>query len=211
MVRFILCCFLCLFLADVARTQDSTQESKDFHDAFLSGYFNYLNDGTAYGMGIAGAYYRNLYVEARYNYEDLQTFSLFTGYSFSNDQHALSWELIPMVGLAFGNTNAVLPGLEASLGYKKLSFNTQSEYAISFSGKEDNFFYTWSEFTYTIVPWLDPGIVVQRSKLYKTGREIDRGFMVNSNFLSRATLSGYLFDPFDPERRFFVLGLNYTF
>jgi hypothetical protein len=195
----------------VALAQDSTANKKAIHDVFFSGYFNHLNDGTNYGMGIAGGYYRNMYAEARYNYEDLQTASLFAGYSFSDDAHAVNWELIPMLGIAFGNTKAILPGLTTNLSYKQINFSSQNEYAFDLDDEQSNFFYSWSELTYTLKPWFEPGIVAQKSKLYKTGREIDRGFMINSNFLPKSTLSAYLFDPFDQERRFYLLGLSFQF
>ncbi|ULQ53302.1 hypothetical protein [Flavihumibacter fluvii] len=211
MTRTVFCIITCLLLTRSGVAQDSLIKTSAFHDGYVNGFFNYLNDGSIYGMGITGGYYHNIYAEARYNYEDLQTFSLFAGYSFSNDRHAVEWELIPMAGFAMGNTKAFLPGMEATLQYKRFNFTTQTEYAVNLENKTDNFFYTWSEFTYTILPWLEPGIVVQRSKLYKSGREVDRGLMLNAVFLPKATASAYFFDPFDPSRRFFIIGLNYSF
>ena len=200
-----------LLLAILLHAQDSTKKISNFHDAFISGYFNHLNDGSNFGMGIAGAYYKNLYVETRWNYEDLQTFTLLGGYSFSNDQHNFQWELIPMLGFAAGNTNAVIPALKLDLSYKKLGLYSDLEYAFSVDDKSSNYFYVWSEFTYAVKDWFQPGLVAQRTRLFKTAREIDRGFMINSNFLARLTLSGYLFDPFDKGKTFYVLGLNYAF
>ena len=209
--KIILYLLIALALTHSVKSQDSSAKTSAFHDLFLSGYVNFLNDGSTYGMGISGGYYKNIYAEARYNYEDLQTFSLFAGYAFSNDEHQVKWEIIPMVGIAVGQTNAILPAMEASAGYKKINFNSQLEYAVSLESKKSNYWYAWSELTYALASWLEPGIVIQRSKLYKTGRQIDRGLMLNSNCLPHTTASVYLFDPFDRHRRFLVVGINYAF
>jgi hypothetical protein len=200
-----------LSLILLAYSQDSTKKTSNFHDVFASGYFYHLNDGTNYGMGIAGVYYKNVYVETRWNYEDLETFTLLGGYSFSNDQSTFQWELIPMFGFATGNTDAVIPALKIDLGYKKFGFYSDAEYAVSLEDKSSNYFYMWSEFTYAIKGWFQPGIVAQRTRLFKTAREIDRGFMINSNFLPRLTLSGYLFEPFEKDKTFYSFGLNFAF
>lgn len=201
---------LWLFLCAESSAQD-TMGMKSIHDIAVSAYFNHLNYGSSYGMGIASAYYKNMYAEARYNYEDLQTFSFFGGYAFSNDRHAINWEIIPMAGFAIGNTRAIIPALNINLDYRNINLSSQTEYAITIADKSSSFLYTWSEFSYNFFSWLGPGLVVQRSKLYRTGRVIDRGFMINSEFLPKLTATAYLFDPFDETRRFFVAGINYSF
>ena len=198
-------------LAFFVQAQDSAKTESDFHDMFISGFYNHLHDGFQYGMGIAGAYYKNVYAETRYNYEDIKTFSVLAGYSFGNEDKAFQWELVPMAGFCVGNTNAFLPALETNFIYKKLTLYSENEYAIDMNSKADNFFYSWSELTYKITDWLQPGTVAQRTRLYQTGREIDRGFMVVSEFLPKASFTAYLFDPFDKSSIFFVLSLTYNF
>jgi hypothetical protein len=208
--RLFLLCASMLWISEIY-AQDSIKQSPKFHDAFISGFFNHLNDGYNYGMGIAGAYYKNVYAEARWNYEDLNTFTILGGYSFSNDEHAVEWELVPMAGFAMGNFNAFIPAFEMNFTYKKLNLYSESEYAISFDSKSEDYFFMWNEMTYAIKPWFQPGIVVQRTRLFKSQREIDRGFMLNAEILSKFTLTGYLFDPFDKDRIFYVIALNYDF
>ena len=50
-----------------------------------------------------------LHLEARFNYEDLNTGSMWIGYNVSGGE-TLEWALTPMVGGVFGETDGVAPG-----------------------------------------------------------------------------------------------------
>jgi hypothetical protein len=62
-----------------------------------------------------------LHLEARYNYENLETGSLWMGYDFSVG-HKLVLNATPMLGGVFGRSAGIAPGYEISLTYKRLSF-----------------------------------------------------------------------------------------
>ena len=47
-----------------------------------------------------------LHLEARYNYENLETGSAWVGYNFSGGKK-LEWEFTPMLGGVFGNTTVL--------------------------------------------------------------------------------------------------------
>ncbi len=55
-----------------------------------------------------------LHLEARYNYENLRTGSLWFGRNFSVGKN-LVFAITPMIGGVFGRTNGIAPGCEASL------------------------------------------------------------------------------------------------
>ena len=55
-----------------------------------------------------------LHLEARYNYEALDTGSVWVGYNFSGGEK-LAWEFTPMLGGVFGDTNGIAPGYKGSL------------------------------------------------------------------------------------------------
>ncbi len=74
-----------------------------------------------------------LHLEARYNYEDRNTASVFAGMNFSFGNQ-LKLSLTPMAGLVFGRLNGAAPGLETVLSYKIFNFNSQSEYLFDFYG-----------------------------------------------------------------------------
>jgi hypothetical protein len=104
-----------------------------------------------------------LHLEARYNYEGLQTGSLWVGYNLSAGKK-LVLEVTPMLGGVFGNVNGIAPGLEVTVTYKKLQLYSANEYIFDTSAKAGNFFYTWTQLTYSPVPWFAAGYVVHDAR-----------------------------------------------
>ena len=123
----------------------------------------------------------NLHLEARYNYEDLKTASAWVGYNvFGGDE--FEYFITPMVGGAFGRTNGIAPGLEFTLSYAGFELYSESEYLFDFESSEYNFFYSWTDFTYSPLDWLWFGISGQRTKLYESEVEIDRGLILGAAY-----------------------------
>jgi hypothetical protein len=118
-----------------------------------------------------------LHLEARYNYEGLQTGSLWVGYNLSVGKK-LVLDATPMIGGVFGNVNGIAPGLEVTVTYKKLQLYSANEYIFDTTTKAGNFFYTWTQLTYSPVPWFAAGYVVQRTRAFHTSLEIQRGLLV---------------------------------
>jgi hypothetical protein len=71
-----------------------------------------------------------LHLEARYNYEALETGSVWLGFNFSGGGD-LAWELTPMVGGVFGETMGAAPGYRGSLGWWKLELSSEGEYVFN--------------------------------------------------------------------------------
>jgi hypothetical protein len=63
----------------------------------------------------------------------------------------------------------------------------------------------------TLAPaeWFRFGLVTQRTRVYKTNREIQRGVLAAFSF-KKVSLTGYLFNP-DDHKPTFVLGFGVTF
>jgi len=122
-----------------------------------------------------------LHLEARYNYEAQKAGSLWLGRKFSfGDKLAL--EVTPMVGGVFGDLNGIAPGYNLSLSYWKVELSSQSEYVFDLEDRSGNFFYTWSELTYSPVDWFRAGLVVQRTKAYETELDIQRGLLAGFSY-----------------------------
>ena len=68
-----------------------------------------------------------LHLEARYNYEDLETGSAWIGYNLGGGEK-VAWELTPMLGGVFGNVVAVAPGYRGSVSWWRLEFASEGEY-----------------------------------------------------------------------------------
>ena len=93
-----------------------------------------------------------LHLEARYNYENLETGSAWVGYNFSGGKK-LEWEFTPMLGGVFGNTTGIAPGYKLSLTYWKFEFSSEGEWVFDTGNSEGNFFYNWSELSISPVDW----------------------------------------------------------
>jgi len=118
-----------------------------------------------------------LHLEARYNYEDLETGSLWVGCNFSRGQN-LVLEATPMIGGVLGNTTGVAPGYQFSLSYKRLELSSQGEYVFDTKNTSGSFFYNWSELTYSPAEWFHTGLVGQRTRAYHTSLNVQRGLLV---------------------------------
>ena len=124
-----------------------------------------------------------LHLEARYNYEELNTGSAWVGFNFDfSFDEELTFEFTPMIGGVFGELNGVAPGYEGTLSWWKLELYTEGEYLIEVDDHSDNFFYTWSELSLSPLDWFRFGLVVQRTKAYETDLDIQRGFLVGLSY-----------------------------
>ena len=138
-----------------------------------------------------------LHLEARYNYEDLETGSLWIGYNLAGGEK-VTWDLTPMFGGVFGNTAAVAPAYKGSLQWSKLEFSSEGEFVLDVNDSSENFFYNWSELTFAPVEWWRIGLVTQRTRVYAADRDIQRGFLVGFSWRELDSAI-YLFNPDDSK------------
>jgi hypothetical protein len=149
-----------------------------------------------------------LHLEARYNYEDLKTASLWCGYNFELG-NKLKLEATPMLGLVFGQTDGIAPGILFTLSYRKFYLYHETEYLFNFEDRFNNFYYQWSELGYSATDWLNVGLTAQRTRVYQTARDVQKGIFVGGVYKS-LYLTGYYFNPFNDDRLLvFTLGVNF--
>ena len=122
-----------------------------------------------------------LHLEARYNYENLETGSVWVGYNLSGGEK-LEWELTPMLGGVFGNTTGIAPGYKGSLNWWKLELYSEGEYVFDTGNSAGSFFYSWSELSVAPVDWFRFGLVGQRTRAYQTDLDIQRGLLVGFTY-----------------------------
>jgi hypothetical protein len=157
----------------------------------VSGYLIEGEDGFAQPVLMAN--HKWLHLEARYNYENFRTGSLWAGYNFSWGK-TWQFEVTPMIGGVFGRTNGIAPGCEASLTWKKLNFSINNEYVFDTTSKSGNFYYNWPQVTYQLNKWLNFGGVAQRTKTFQTKLDVQRGFFVGLEH-KQLSFTTYVFDP----------------
>ena len=150
----------------------------------------------------------NLHLEARYNYEDLKTFSGWVGYNFFGGDE-FEYFITPMLGAAIGRTDGIAPGLEFTLGYAGFELYSESEYLFDFASSEYNFFYSWTDLTYSPLDWLWFGISGQMTKEFETELEIDRGLILGGSYRN-FEITGYFYNAFTDDA-FFMLALSIEF
>ena len=159
----------------------------------LTAYPTFVRGGENYTSAIAAADRGPLHLEARYNYESVGARSAFVGWTFAGGE-TITWELTPLVGGAWGTTQAFIPGLEATVAWKQLDFYIEAEYVRDSSDHSASYFYAWSELGYRPVEWLRVGIAGQRTRIYGGERDIQRGPFAQLTW-ERVTIGGYWFNP----------------
>jgi hypothetical protein len=175
----------------------------------VTGSYYSFRDQKDFVVGVAMAERGPLHLEARYNYEALDSGSLFVGWKFSGGEK-LTYELTPILGAVFGQKEGIAPGFEVSLAYGIADFYMEAEYVRDLEVREDSFTYAWSELGFSLLEWLRFGLVGQRTMVYQSDRDIQRGFFAQVIY-GKATLGAYVFNPDDSDDRFTVFSLGAEF
>ncbi len=184
---YLLCC------SAMAQQQVPTDSNSNW--AFsASGYYYFIPEDKNTFTFIGTADYKKLHLETRYNYEDQNTGSVFAGWKFKT-KGKVQFEAVPMMGIVFGNTNGIAPGLELSLTYNKFDYYSETEYVIDFADQENNFLYTWGEIAFSPIEALRTGISYQRTRLYQTSFDTQRGIFAEYSFW-KLTAGIFYFNPF---------------
>ena len=115
-----------------------------------------------------------LHLEGRYNYEALEAGSAWIGYNLSTGKE-LSLDFTLMAGGVFGSTTGIALGYEGTLSWRQLELYSEGEYLFDLEDSTGNFFYNWSQLSFAPADWVFFGIVTQRTRVYETDRELNRG------------------------------------
>ncbi len=149
-----------------------------------------------------------LHLETRYNYENLETGSVWLGYNFGGGEK-LEWEITPMLGGVFGNTTGIAPGYKFSLAYWKFELSSEGEFVFDVGTSEGSFFYTWSELSISPVDWFRFGLVGQRTRAYQTDVDIQRGLLVGFSY-KKIDFTTYVFN-LDRDKPTWVFSVGVSF
>ena len=214
MARFVILCTALLALGAAPQSADgappSLQAGQGGSDwSFSASAYNYLvPDSRDYVQPTITADRRGLHLEARYNYEDLETGSVWVGYNFSVGEK-LTLDITPMLGGVFGNTSGIAPGLRFSLKWWRLELYAEGEYVFNTRESADSFFYLWSELTVSPVDWLRAGLVAQRTRAYESELDIQRGFLLGLSY-KQVEVAGHVFNP-DKDKPTYVISIRVEF
>jgi hypothetical protein len=193
--------------AQIGQYKSPVDTSASSLSVSATGYYYFFQGSSNNTLTLIGYLdYKSLHLEPRYNYEGQNTGSVFAGWKFEAEGN-VSFAATPMIGIVFGSLKGFAPGLELELSFKKFDFYTESEYVIDQAGSEFNFFYTWTELGYSPVEKFRTGISIQRTRLYETGVDIQRGIFAEYSFW-KMTAGLHYFNPFTADY-FFIASLNF--
>lgn len=190
-----------------AQAQESSPSSGKTWEFNADANFYFFKDDF-FVLPVFKADKNKLHLEARYNYEDMQTFSGWVGYNF-NGGDKFSYVITPLLGGVIGLTNGIAPGMEVTLSYKSIELYSEMENVFDLNENENDFFYNWSDFTYAPKDWLWVGLSGQRTRLYQTDLEIQRGILLGAG-RNQWEINTYLYNlGFDDP--FFILTVSASF
>ncbi|MBT1708815.1 hypothetical protein KK062_11300 [Fulvivirgaceae bacterium PWU5] len=152
---------------------------------------------------------RDWYAEARYNYEEVNTFSLYVGKNFPREYKLVSYSLTPVVGVVVGELNGVSLGLLLAAEFRKYFFSSQSQCTLSRDDGDAHFLFSWTELGYAPVRWFYFGGSVQLTRFTHHGNTVaDPGAFVGFE-TGNWSFPIYGFN-LQNAGRYFILGINLT-
>ena len=116
-------------------------------------------------------------VVARYNYEALHRGAGLGGID-AGWGRVVGLHITPMMGAVVGDLDGWAPALRWTLAWWKLDIYSESEVVFDLADPGDTFFYNWSELGISPLAWLRGGIVLQRSRVFETPLDVQRGLFV---------------------------------
>ncbi len=134
-----------------------------------------------------------LHLESRYNYEDHESVSFLAGANFAFGSK-VEVSLVPMIGGLVGRTDGIVPGLEADITVGPFEAYGEAEYVVDLGDSSSSYFYMWSELSWWPTGWLRAGLATQRTRVYQTERDIQRGPLVGAKW-KEVSSSVYWFNP----------------
>jgi hypothetical protein len=181
---------------DTTATPDTQEDSAREWAFYASALAYFVPEDLDYIAPVVSADYGRLHLEARYNYEELEAGSFFLGWNFSAGDK-LSLEATPMLGGVFGNAavffTGIAPGFKFTLGFQRFEIYSEGEYVFEVEDAAENFFYSWSELSYAPVAWARAGLVSQRTRVYQTELDLQRGVLAGFTY-GNADFTAFLFN-----------------
>jgi hypothetical protein len=194
--------------AGLATAQSNPANADRWAYSATGSYYSF-RDQDDFLLAVATADRGQMHLEARANYEALDSGSLFAGWKFSGGEK-LAWELTPILGTVFGQTEGIAPGVEAAVVYGIVDIYTEAEYVRDLEVRQDSFTYAWTEFGISPLEWLRFGLVGQRAMVYQSDRYIQPGFFTELMY-RKTTVGFYVFNPDDSDSRYAVFSLGADF
>jgi hypothetical protein len=185
--------FILLMVAGMSNLYGQQEQSSDSAKWEISTDINfYFIPDDFFIDPVVMADHGKLHLEGRYNWEDRNTFSAWIGKNYFGGKK-IEYKITPMAGIVMGQTQGVAPGLEFSLAWKKFELSNSMEYLFDTNVKEESYFYSWNDLTYSIKDWLWMGLSTQRTRVYKTKLDLQKGLIIGLGY-KKFDLTTYLYN-----------------
>lgn len=158
--------------------------------ASVSGYA--IPDGPDYLSPLVTADKGWLHLEGRYSYEALDAASVWIGWNMGFERR---WavEFTPMVGGVFGKAEGFAAGWRLSLSRGAFELTSEAEWMMHSDRSEEDFFYAWTEATWSFSDSFWAGLALQRTRAYETDLDVQPGLLVGTTFRN-LEISAYVFN-----------------
>ncbi len=176
------------------------------------GYEQYFYaDKTGFPLIIPRLYLQNKhnwYIESDINYEQLNTFSLYIGKTFTeNDEFAYS--VTPVIGGVMGSMKGVVIGLNTEMSYKKIQFTSQSHFVFSFKNNDTDLLSNWMELGYRVIGRTLMGLSMQTSVFGAINMKLEAGAFIRFS-IKKWDFPIYCFNT-TSENRYLIIGVTREF
>jgi len=151
---------------------------------------------------------KKVYCEARYNYEDSNTLSLYFGKPIELSKKK-DIELIPMIGGVIGISNGLSIAFSFQTETNNFTSSTQCNYFINKNSNSNNYLFDWSSITYKISKIIGVGGGLQITIPENNYAIIKSGPMASLSF-NNFTIEMYGYNLWEKEKTFSI-GLEYSF
>jgi hypothetical protein len=208
----VLCCMgliISCISNSFGQVEDSTScNSNLIHDASAYVDFQFPEGTQPLVTTEVWLYVKKFYFEARYNYEDRQTVSLYRGRSFKIGKNSV-FEIIPMLGGALGKFQGVSVGTTMILEAGWIRGFSQNQYSMDLQKTQNNFIFDWSAVAIHTCKTLYIGASVQSFILIKGHSQIYYGPMISIKDVHIA-VEGFAYN-FWNSNPMWALGVQYFF
>jgi hypothetical protein len=177
---------LLIIMASAASGQESDLGKKSDEETigiwqFKGSLYQYIvPENPNFLVGVVMADQEMTHLEVRYNYEAYKSASFNYGPNFHVGGD-VTFDATPMIGVYFGVSAGATFGYRISLEYGRLGLYSEGEYALPRLKSEGNYFYNWSELSYSAPVGAAftarAGLVAQRTRIYQTGLDVQRGLL----------------------------------
>jgi hypothetical protein len=163
-------------------------------DINATAYWNDVRGEFPFASGVITANHGALHLEGRANYEAIHAQSAFVGWTWEWKGDTLKVDATPMVGGVTGAARGPILGLESTFYWGKFDYYIEAEHVNETKEGVSSYNYAWTELGWHATEKLRIGVAGQRTRVYGTPREIQRGPLVQYTW-DKLTLSGYWMNP----------------